>query len=612
MTADPTTARRLRGFLGATALSASAFGVFRPGPVRAAEIPADWLTPAEVAGFRATPSYEETLAFLRRLEQRMPELRLGFYGSSEEGRRLPLVIVSKERSFGARRARALPKPIVLVQNGIHAGEIDGKDACLMLLRDMALGHRPELLDAATLLVLPIYNVDGHERVSRFNRPNQDGPEEGMGFRTNAAGLDLNRDHLKLASEEARSLIALVNAWRPHLHVDNHVNDGFEHAWVITTGWAAAPQLAPSLDDWMRARMPAVLAAVEKAGHRQGPFGFFLEEGDPSRGYLTQGGEPRMSTGYFALRNRPSILVETNPYRPYRERVLATRDFLAALIAEVGNDPRSLLRAVEVAEQRTVELGRPDAAPSEAALAFEPDEPPERVQVPLYERRVDRSQVSGEPVVSYERGRAGTVEVPWLRRTRVARRVSRPRGYVVLAGWPQVEQRLRGHGLRAERLMQPAELDIEAIRVSGPVFAPQTYQGLTRVTRLEVARTPERRRVPAGALWVPADQPDFEVAVQLFEPEAPDSLVSWGLLSSIFEQKEYIEPRVLEGLAAQMLNDRRVAAEWEQALRDEAFAKDAAGRRLWWYRRTPYWDATVGLMPAFRVMKAQSLVTRPWR
>jgi hypothetical protein len=592
-------------------LAFSAFALL-PAALRAEDVPAEWLTPAEAAGFRATPSYDETLAFVRRLEQRMPELRLSFYGSSGEGRRLPLVIVSREKTFGARRARALPKPVVLIQNGIHAGEIDGKDACLMILRDLALGRRAGLLDAATLLVLPIYNVDGHERVSRFNRPNQDGPAEGMGFRTTADGLDLNRDHLKLASEEARSLMALVAAWRPHLHVDNHVTDGFDHGWVLTTAWAAEPQLAPPLAEWMRARMPAVLSAVEAAGHRQGPFGWFRDEMDPSKGYLTQGGEPRFSTGYFPLRNRPSILVETNSYKPYRDRVLATRDFLLALVSEVGKDPSSLMRAVEAAEARTVALGRPEAAPSAAALTHEPAEAADRLRVPLHERRVERSKVSGEPVVFYERGRVAEVDVPWLRRTRVARSVSRPRGYLVLPGWPQVEQRLRGHGLRAERLLQAAELDVETIRLGRPAFAAETYQGLTRVTQVEATRALERRRLPAGTVWVPADQPDFEVAVQLFEPEAPDSLVSWGLVSSAFERKEYIEPRVLEPLAMEMLKDPRVAAQWEQALRDEAFARDAAARQLWWYRRTPYWDETVGLLPVFRVMKAQPLVTRPWR
>ena len=184
-------------------------------------VPYGWLTPAEKSDFHATPSYDETLAFLRKLETALPEMKLEFYGDSASGRPMPVVILSAERAFTPEAAQALAKPVVMIQNGIHAGEIDGKDASLMLLRDIALGGRRELLAAATLLIVPIYNVDGHERVSPWNRPNQDGPVSGMGFRTTADGHDLNRDYLKLVTPEARNLVRLVNAWQPHLFVDTH-------------------------------------------------------------------------------------------------------------------------------------------------------------------------------------------------------------------------------------------------------------------------------------------------------------------------------------------------------------------------------------------------------
>jgi hypothetical protein len=152
--------------------------------------------------------------------------------------------------------------------------------------------------------------------------------------------------------------------------------------------------------------------------------------------------------------------------------------------------------------------------------------------------------------------------------------------------------------------------VETIRVSSPEYARAAYQGLTRV-QPQVERRTERRKVPAGALWVPADQPDFAVAVQLFEPEAPDSLLSWGLLSNVFEQKEYIDNRVLEGLVAELLKDPKTAAEWQAALKDEKLAGDPFARYLWWYRRTPYWDETIGLMPVFRVMARPGFKTGPW-
>jgi zinc carboxypeptidase len=568
-------------------------------------------TKAEVSNFAATSSYDETMDFLKQLQPHFSAMYLGFYGSSGQKRPLPFVVVSKEKAFTGRRAQRLGKPIVMIQNGIHAGEIDGKDASLMLLRDLAAGKHPEVLEKVTLVVLPIYNVDGHERVSPYNRPNQDGPRQGMGFRTTANGLDLNRDHLKIASEEARSLIALVNAWRPHLHVDNHVTDGVDHDWVLTWAWAEAPQAPAPVDAWMRAHMPAVLAATARAGHRNGPYVDLVDNDDPAKGLTTRAGEPRFSSGYFPLRNRPSILVETHSYKPYGKRVLANRDFLVALLAEVAREPASLTRAVAEAEAATVAAGRPGAPPSEVVVSYEPSDEADRIHFPVYAAETRTSVVSGKPLLFYRRGEVQEIEVSWYHKMKVERSLPRPRGYLMLPGWPQIEERLRGHGLRVEKLTEPAEIEVETMRVSQPKPAAASYQGLTRVAA-QVARATERRRVPAGALWVPADQPDFEVAVQLLEPEAPDSLLSWGFLSSVFEGKEYIDPRVLEGLAAEMLKDPKTAAEWQAALRDETFAADANARYLWWYRRTPYWDETVGLLPYFRVMQAPKLTTRPWQ
>jgi len=220
-------------------------------------------------------------------------------------------------------------------------------------------------------------------------------------------------------------------------------------------------------------------------------------------------------------------------------------------------------------------------------------------------------VTGGPVLLFRSGEVREVEVPWHHKSVAGKTVPRPRGYFVLPGWPQIEERLRAHGLRAARLTKPVELEVETMRASQPKLAPSPYQGLVRVTP-EIARAMERRSLPAGTLWIPADQPDFEVAVQLLEPEASDSLLSWGLLSSVFEQKEYIDLRVLERLATEKMKDPKVAAEWREALKDPAFAADGGARYQWWYRRTPYWDETVGLLPYFRAMKAPALTTQPWR
>jgi Zinc carboxypeptidase len=583
-------------------------------------VPAEWRTPAEVADFKATPSYEETLAFLRKIQARLPEMALRFYGTSGEGRPMPLVVLSKEHAFSPegdedRKEEKERKPVVLLQNSIHAGEIDGNDACLLLLRDLALGRRRELLDAATILILPIYNVDGHERVSPWNRPNQNGPEAGMGFRTTSDGLDLNRDHMKLQSPEARALVALVSAWHPDLHVDDHVTDGVDHDWVLTYSWAEAPQAPAPVGEWLAAHMPAVLAATEKAGHRVGPYVDLKDRNDPQKGFSSWVGGPRFSTAYFPLRNIPSILVETHSYKLYKARVLANRDFLVALLEEIGRDPQALHRAVEEAGKQTVALGRFNALPSQVAISWEESEQSDPIQLPLYATELKTSVVTGQPLLTYRRGEVREIRVPWYHRSKPTGMVARPRGYFVLPGWPGIEAVLRGQGLRVESLTKPIELPVETLRLAEPEFAKAPYQGLTQV-QAKVLRQSELRQIPAGTLWVPADQPDFEVAVELFEPESPDSLLSWGLLSTLFEQKEYISPHVLDAwVEARLRKDPQLAAQWQAALRDESFAKDPAARSRWWYRRTPYWDERVGLLPVFRLMQplgVPQLATRPWR
>ena len=583
-------------------------------PLPAAGAPPNaWQTRAEESGFAATSSYAETLDYLRRLVAQAPGLlALDSFGVSGEGRSMPLVVAARDGAFSPERARAAGRPVVLIQSGIHAGEIDGKDATLLLLRDWALGRRRELLDGSTVLFVPIYNVDGHERVSPHNRPNQDGPRAGMGFRTTAQGLDLNRDHVKLASPEARALVALFNTWRPDLHVDNHVTDGADHAWVLTYAHAEAPQIAPPLAAWLRRHVPAAVAATAAAGHAGGPYTGFVDEADPAQGFGSWLAEPRFSTGYFALRNRPSILIEMHSYKPYRERVLANYEFLVALLAEVAKDPRSLRNATAEADAATVALGGTGAAASQVTVRLRAGGAAETLRMPLYAWSVEPSLVSGRPLLRYRRGEVRDLTLPWQRGVEAELTLPRPRGYLVLPGWPMIEERLRGHGLRVERVTAPAELEVETIRAGEPRFAATTYQGLTRVDQLQVERRTERRRLAAGTLWIPADQPDFEVAVQLFEPEAPDSLVAWGLLSSVFERKEYIEPRVIEELAAAMLADPKVRAEWEAALRDPAFAADPQARHLWWYRRTPYWDETVGLMPFYRAVTDPNVTTEPWK
>ncbi len=587
--------------------------LFPCGLIAAAdEFPEEWLTVAEKTEFRATSSYDQTMVYLYQLEAAAPELiRVTDFGRSGQGRPLPLVIVSSDGAFTPEAAAATGKPILLIQSCIHAGEVDGKDATLMVLRDIALGLRPELAEGAVTLFAPIYNADGHEHVSIYNRSNQNGPVEGMGYRATANGINLNRDFLRLVSPEAKALAKLVTTWNPHLHVDNHVTNGSDHAWVLTWLVAEAPELAPQLDAWVGAHLPKVLAVVEADGHPNGPYVNHISRSDPTAGMIWDVTQPRYSSGYFPLRNRVSILIEMHAHKPFRDRVLANRAFIDELIDEVGRSGRELVKAVNEAEGATVAMGVADAEPSKVVVRWKLGDEGETITWPAYDWTIEDSEVMGGKRVRYRPGEIREVELEWRHLQEAELTLARPRGYLVLAGWPQIEELVAGHGLRAFRLNADTELEVETTRLANPELATSPYQGVVMVEGFEVSREREKRSIPAGSLWIPADQPSFEVAVQLFEPEAPDSIVRWGVVSSLFERKIYIGPDLLEQLAKEMLTDDKVRSEWEAALEDSDFAGNTGARYMWWYKRTPYWDETVGLLPVMRVMAPVDLDIEPW-
>ena len=217
-----------------------------------------WITPAEESGFKRTPSYDETRAWLNKLVAASPLLRIEPFGRSPQGRELYAVIASKPARPGAPK-----KPILLVQAGIHPGEIDGKDAGLMLLRDIAFRGKDRLLDKSDLLFVPIFNVDGHERSSRFSRPNQRGPGN-QGWRTNAENLNLNRDYLKADTPEMRAMLALIRRYDPALYLDLHVTDGSDYQYDITfeyNGWHGFDTRSPAIARWLTEKFrPAELAS----------------------------------------------------------------------------------------------------------------------------------------------------------------------------------------------------------------------------------------------------------------------------------------------------------------------------------------------------------------
>ena len=550
----------------------------------------DWRTPAEKTALTTTPRLAETIDYLRRLERASSWLKVGSFGKSPLGRDLLLVVASKDRAFDPQAAARTGKAIVLVQAGIHAGEIDGKDAGLMLLRDLAVTReRQALLDHIILLYMPIYNVDGHERFGPYNRINQDGPKE-AGWRVTSRNLNLNRDYMKADAVETRGWLKVFTTWWPDLVVDSHVTDGADFRYDVTYAVETGPNTPAPVAAWAKeALVGRAMAALEAKGHLVSPYLSLVDDSDPAQGLTGGVSTPRFSTGYTVLQNRPGFLIETHMLKDYPSRVRATYDTLVALLEEINARPEPLRAAVRQADAEA-------ARPGSLALRFESTKDPHPVSYKGVEYRRAPSAVTGAMNIAY--GKAPLdLTVPRFDGVRATVTIDKPLAYVVPAQWTEVIEVLKLQGLRTRPLAKAATLTVDGYRLTSPKWQAEPFEGRHAVTFKTERLRGGPREFPAGSLVVPLDQRGSAVAAHLLEPDGPDSFVSWGFFDAVFEQKEYGEPYVLEPMALEMMQkDPILKGEFERALADPEFAASPRKRLEFFYQRSPWWDDQVGLYP----------------
>jgi hypothetical protein len=577
-------------------------GEVAAGPRSNSAPPLPLMTEAERSGFVRTGRYDEVERLCAAFQAAEPtRVSCTNFGRTPEGRPLLALVVSGDGALDPERTRAKARPVILVQGGIHAGEIEGKDAIFLILRELLAGTLvPGVLGKVTLVLVPVYNVDGHERFGPANRPNQRGPAE-MGFRTTALNLNLNRDYLKAEAPETQAMLALIEAWDPIAVVDLHTTDGakFEHdVAVLVHPDAPRPdgldRVAAALSDALQSRLTAL-------GHLPTPFyPSFVVEDDPTSGFAVDSTPPRFSNAYPPTRNRIGILVETHSWKTYRQRVAATHDVLAALLERAAAEADAWRAAANRGDEAMAHLGGTDVV-----LEAKADEQARMIDFRGYAYEVTTSAITGARMIRYDERRPQIWKIPLREHRAPTLTVRAPGGgYVVPAGWAGlVAAKLQAHGLRFRVL--PAAVDglaVEAFRAA-EVVDEARFEGRARV-KLKGTWRAERRNVPAGSLFVPIEQPRALLVLHLLEPEAPDSLASWGFFNAVFERKEIMERYVLEEEARRMLQrDPALAAEFERRLHeDTGFAGSSERRRQFFLERHPSWDERLNLVPVMRVEK----------
>jgi hypothetical protein len=558
----------------------------------------DWQTWWEKSGFLETPRYEATIAYCKRLAEASPEVHYTVFGVSPNGRDLPLLILDKHGCFTPEKSDRAGKLILLIQACIHAGEPDGKDAGLVLFRDYAISGKDHISpDSITILFIPIFNVDGHERFTAYNRINQNGPSE-AGWRTTATNLNLNRDYLKADAPEMQAWLKLFNKWNPDFFIDCHTTDGADYQYVITT--ESDGYIDRNLLNWLsETYYPGLINKLNESGYPAYNYVWFRRWHDPKSGLVDYRPEPRLSIGYTSACNRPSLLIETHMLKDYQTRVEGTLATFRHTIKILGDHKHRLKRLINNADTYTASS---QFRKIPCVLEYLPSMK-DSIMIPFkgVEYTEETSDLTGGSWFRYT-GKPKDYVLPLFGKHEISLEVNLPEAYVIPGEWTEIINRLRIHGIRYDILKKETVIDVKTHQFSDVKWKAGPYEGRQIITQLKTADISLKKKYPPGSVVVPLNQPKARLIAFMFEPASSESFIRWGFFNTVFEQKEYFETYVMEDLAREMIEKNpELKDEFEKwKLSAPGISKDSHAQLHWFFRQTPYFDHNLNVYPVGRI------------
>ncbi len=563
--------------------------------------PKDFTTYYEKSGCKETPRYEATVAYCKVLDKASDWIKYVSFGKSPQGRELPLLILDKNGNFTPENIRKSGNAIILIQAAVHAGEPDGKDAGLLLFRDIAINKKmTELLNHVTVLFIPIFNVDGHERFGKYNRINQNGPTE-MGWRTTANNLNMNRDYMKVDALEMKNWLKMFNLFMPDFFIDCHTTDGADYQYTLTYGIETDGNVDEGLVKWQKENY---LLPITKMMNQQGcpifPYVTFRNWHDPRSGLISNAAPPMLSQGYTIQRNRPGLLIETHMLKSYKTRVESTYKMIENTMVLLNKEYQNLHKLIAEADKRTAgESFRSKVFP----MDFDASEKDSTLIDYLgVEYTVEKSDLSGGDWFKYDNTKPTTFKIPYFNKIEATEKAMLPKAYIIAPEWIQVIDILKLHGVAMKTIITPMKVKVQSYKFKNPKWSVTPYEGRHPLNAFDMDSIEEERTYPVGSVIIDMNQATARIIAYLLEPKASGSLVFWGFFDAIFQQKEYAESYVMETLAREMLaKDANLKNEFEQKkLTEPEFAKNPRAILNWFYSKTPYYDNQLNVYPVGKI------------
>lgn len=481
-------------------------------------------TVAEASDFQSTATYQDVMEYCEALSADSEFAHLSSMGKTSEGRSIPLLILADPAIKTANEAKADARPVFFVMANIHAGEVCGKAASLILARKL-LAEKSPLLKQLILVIAPIYNADGNERFATTNRPGQIGPVNGMGQRPNAMGLDLNRDHMKLESPEAQSLANLMADWQPIVAMDLHTTDGSFHRFGLTYDSPRHPATNLKLLEYGR---DTYLPTISKSlADQHGLKTFFYGNFDRNHdNWLSYPAAPRYSTHYFGLRNCLGILSEAYAYSSFKDRVIATEQFVRTTLQQTAAEKDMIQSLVTDAKAEASRLKKVAIQATEVPLPGTFVIPAWKEEVAGRGRRFTDADQQAEYRLKYHGG------------TSVSLEVDVPKAYVIPASYQAVIANLTQHGIQVETLTKATSKIVTSYSITDYDQAAREFQGHRLISNVTAEKSSGELTLSPGTVIVKTDQPLAALIVNLLEPEAADGLTAWNFFDAQLEAGQH--------------------------------------------------------------------------
>ncbi|HRO09817.1 MAG TPA: M14 family zinc carboxypeptidase [Saprospiraceae bacterium] len=542
-------------------------------------------------------TYTDIRKFYRDLDKMSSWVQVQDFGMTDIGQPLQEVVIASGKHFTPELSRKAGKSVLFINNGIHPGEPDGMDATMLFVRELIQNRQmQDVLKKVTLVIIPVYNIDGCLNRTGLSRPSQNGPEL-YGFRGNAQNLDLNRDFVKCDSKNAYSFNQLFNKWNPDVLVDTHASNGSDYQHTFTLISTHKERLHPVLSQFMtEAFIPHIYRDMSSKGWDLVPY--VMSYGSPDKGIFGFMDSPRYSSGFASLHHTISFMPETHMLKPYKDRVASTLDFLKTMFYFMDDNTAELLKIRNTAINQTMNQ-------DSFVLSYKLDRSRwDSIPFKGYQAGQKTSLVSGMSRLYYDRSKPWNGFIPYYNEYTADITVKKPFAYVVPQAYDKIIDLMKINGVQVTRIAKDTIIEVEMYTIDSYETTKSPYEGHYPHSKTMVSPKLYKNQYFAGDYIIYSQQQSVQYIVQTLEPQATDSWFTWNAFDGFLSQKEYYSDYVFEDIAAEMLEknpELRVKLE-AQKIKDTAFAADGRAQLDFIYKHSPYYEPEYMRYPVGRIIK----------